>query len=164
MERTWTILQAAVTVVMTVATAVLGFTLPAIWGMAGDIGGLKARADEFSGKFVQVQAKLDGIEGKIDAIARKADGIEVYLTRRDTDPNALLAQAGLRPMTEFAGARIGNKFVIFPKTDAAHAELAQSGFKREAVAPSIFGYVAGEYDTTGAVRLMPPVPRAPVEP
>lgn len=153
MERATTIVTGAAALVMAVATAFLGFTIPGIWALESDMGGVKVRLEEYSKRFENFDKKLDGMDTKLDTISKRVDGIDGRLAARDTDPASLVAQSGLRPESEFGGVRVGEKLYVLPKTDKAQAELATSGLQREPITPSTFGYVIGKYDDFGRLTV-----------
>lgn len=155
MDKGWTYVAAAMTVVMGIATVLLGITVPTIWGMSKDIGKLEARFDGFEKRSDAVDRKLDSIDSKVEAIGRRVDGIDGRLAQRETDPASLVAQSGLRPDSEFGGVRVGQKLYVLPKTDKAATELASSGRNREAITPSTFGYVVGTFDSAGRLQITP---------
>lgn len=153
MDRIPTYLLTTVTAVMAVATALLGLTVPSLWSMAGDLGGIKARLDVVDRRLQEADKRAQERDIKLDSIGKRVDGIDARLVQRDSDPANLIAQSGLRPESEFGGVRIGEKLYALPKSDKAQAELAGSGLRREAITPSTFGYVLGTFD--GAGRLQP---------
>jgi hypothetical protein len=150
MDRVPAYVLSGLTVVLAVATVLMGLTVPAMWSMSSDVGAIKARVEQFEKRFDAVEKRFDSLDAKVDSIGRRVDGIDTRLAARDTDPGTMLAASGLRPQSEVAGIRIGEKLFVLPKTDQAAAELARAGLAREAITPSAFGYVIGTFTSAGA--------------
>lgn len=146
MDRLSALLLTLMTGVLGVATALMAITVPSLWSMSGDLGAIKARVEI-------LDKRTESFDGKLDGLGRRLDGLDARLAHRETDASNLVAQAGLRPDSEFGGVRIGQKLFVLPKSDKAQAELARAGIPREAITPSTFGYVLGTFD--GAGRLVP---------
>ena len=125
-------------VAMLAASTMLGFTIPAIWTLSSDMGAAKTTLSS-------IDKRLEKIEAKVDEIGKHADSIDSRMTSKETDPVNLIAQAGIRPISEFGGIRVGTKLFVLPKSDKANSELADSGMKRENITPSTYGYVMGTY-------------------
>jgi len=89
MEKVWSFGLACATVVMAVATALLGITLPAMWAMSKDIGTLTAKADA-------AEKRLESLDTKADPTLKRIEGVDFRLAQRESDPAALVAQAGFR--------------------------------------------------------------------
>lgn len=147
MERASALVLTIMTAVLGVATAIMAITVPSLWSMAGDLGAIKARVEQFDKRF-------DALDSKLESVAKRTDGIDARLAQRDTDPAVLVAQSGLRPESEFGGVRFGDRLFVLPKSDKAQAELVRAGLTRVSITPSTFGYVVGRFVESG--RLIAP--------
>ena len=118
MEKVWSFVLAGATVVMTVATVLLGIALPSMWGLSKDIGLLTGKVEEFTKRvderYQQVYKRLEWLDTKADSTIKRIEAVDLRLAQRDSDPAALVAQAGFRPDSEFTGVR-GKRSTSFPK-------------------------------------------------
>lgn len=146
MDRVFTIVLGAASLVMAAATALLAVAIPAMWTMAGDIGTLKGQAPETARRFDALDKRMDSFDTKLDAVLKRVEGIDTRMAQNETDPARLLAQAGLRPASEFTGLRIGERLFVRPKSEQAQKDLASMGLQRETITPTTFGYLLGRLD------------------
>lgn len=83
MDRVPAYLLTLVTAVMAVATALMGLTVPSLWSMAGDLGGIKARLEVVDRRLGEFDKRFQEFDGKLEAIVRRLDGIDMRLDGMD---------------------------------------------------------------------------------